>query len=510
MTPGRVPSPRRDPHSVKPGSLDKMDRTELITLTRRLLRERSRWRGAVPRRAPVDPDEVASSVSEALDVDWEKPSRMAERHLSRHTYQARQNLKAGQWEPSLATATGIVQGFADGYDPENDYEGDLAMDLHEALATVDKSLNHVRSGRLRSAAFGALLEIWWTDMGHGGIGLADDVPGILRKRASNVERARLADRVLEHLPETSAGFEREHGARLFLDLDGGRFKDPTYLEFCQTNGLHMERVARLVARRRYHDAVNIATVDVPHYRLTDAADLLVRGGHPDLAVAMVEKGLQDQESRGFHDRWKSWLLQQAQARSDLSGARKLAWEIFLQHPTLQAYLALRGAARKQGSWEADEGEVLRHLRRPDLGGVLTQVHLDEDRVKEAMQSFRSWAEGHPQDWSTQSLQREVAQAAQKDHPGDARDLYRDLAERLISLKTRGAYSQAAPLVKMAGSLGDRAGDGDGTKEILKLLYRRYPRFPALWDELKRVGLHPPLATSSLQVLDDSPVRVGLP
>ena len=477
---------RRQPR-VSPESLKQMPRAALERLARKLLQERE---GRLP-PPRIDPDKVSADVSSALDIDWESPIRGAERKVAEHARAARQDLKGGRWEAAMLRAAGVVEGFADDYDPGEDQEGELTWDLQDAVKVVDDGLKHVRSQRSRDRAIGALMQLWWADLGHGGVGLSDDVPGVLRRQATHGERARVADEVMDRLPGTSPGYEREHGARLVLDLDGGRFKDPAYLEFCQANGLHMERVARLASRRRWQEARSVAETDVPRHQLTEAADLLVKGGHRELAVQIVEKRLQDPEDRAFHDRWMQWLQGQAEARNDLPQARKLAWERLLESPSMATYEAFKRVSKRMRSWSKNEPSALHLLQRPELRPLLTEVHVEEGRVQEALRVFRGLTKDRSWDPSLHSLQEHLARAAQKDFPSEARDLYLDLAERSISFKTRGAYSSAAPLVKLACSMGDRAGKGDGTNEILRSLYRRYPGLPALWDELGRLGLKAP-------------------
>jgi hypothetical protein len=488
MTSARAATGRRDGRMKPLPRLDRMARPELVRLARQLLRERYRRTRRRAQEPPVDPDTVASEVSSALDIDWESPTRGAERQVGEHAVRARSDLRAGRWEPALRRATGIVQGYANEYDPGNDREGDLASDLHDAVEVVSDALRHVLGASPRSVAFEALLELWWADLGHGGVGLSDDVPDILRRRATPRERVRLADEIQARLTETQPGFEREHAARMIVDLDGGRFKDEEYLEFCRSNGLHLERVARLVSRQRFQEAANVAEADVPRYRLTEAAVMLVKAGQPELAVQMVQKRLQDPEDRVFHDRWKEWLQGQAEARNDLLKARSLAWERLRDGPSMATYGALKRVSRRGRTWSTDEPDVLHLLQRPDLGDLLTQVHLEEGRVGDALRAFRKWSQGRSHEGGIAGLQEQVASAAQKSFPEESRDLYLELAEAAISRKTRRDYAYAAPFVRIACVVEKRVRGTEGPKEILRSLHRRYEGFPALWDELGKVGL----------------------
>lgn len=452
------------------------------------MRGQSRESRRLAKQPQVETEDVSSDVSSALAFQGESPSQVAGRQIGVHSQRARGDIRSGRWESALRRATGVVEGFVASYDPGWDEDGSLTWDLHEALGTIEASLDHVPVGRDRKEALDALLEIWWADLGRGGVGLADDVPGILRKRATRQERVGLANQIQEDLPDAKPGFEQEYAAKLVLELDGSRFKDPTYLEFCSAHGLHMERLARLIARKRFSEAVQVASTDIPRYRLTEAADLLVKAGHRDPAVAMVESGLKDPDSRAFHGRWKEWLQQQAEERQDLPQAKRLAWERFVETPTMATYESFRRVSRQARTWGQDEGTVLSVLRRPDLGHLLTEVHLEERRVSDALPAFDRWVKGHPGGWESHELQRKLARAAEKDHPAAARDLYLELAEEFVSRKTRGWYASAVPLVKAAWTLAKRIEGESGAQRVLASFHERHAGRPALWDELRKAGV----------------------
>ena len=152
---------------------------------------------------------------------------------------------------------------------------------------------------------------------------------------------------------------------------------------------------------------------------------------------MVESGLKDLGSGAFHCKWKEWLQKRAEERQDLPEAKRLAWERFVESPTMATYESFRRVSRRARTWGQDEGTVLSLLHRPDLGQLLTEVHLKESRVSEALPTFDRWVKGHPRGWESHELRRQLARAAEKDHPEAARDLYLELAEEFVSRKTRG-------------------------------------------------------------------------
>lgn len=477
---------RESPNAIDPDSLEEMSRDELLSLARQLVLDRPTKGGASPRRSPVDPGSVASSVAAALDYEWEPPRFTMSRGVGHHTDRARSDLQEKRWEDAIRGATGIINGYAEGYDPGFDEDGMLTYDLQEAIEIVDAALKHVKTD-VRSPVFDALLGLWWADMGHGGVGLSDDVPEVLRRRASKIEKGRLAAWVEDRLPTAGDGFRREAAAHMFLELGGEALDDEAYLGFCLENGLHMERVERLLALGRSEDAAR-ATDGVPHHRLTDAAELLVKAGHSTLAVGVVRTRLADPDASRFRDRLKKWLQGQAEAEKDLPQAMQLAWERFRERPSMETYDSLRKIARRTKSWPADEQEALALLRRSELSGLLTEVHLAERRVAEALQTLKAVPKRFPSDWDHDGLKRRVAHAAQKEFPEEARDLYLELADALIARKTRACYAQAVPLVKQACALDERVHGRREKTTLLHELRRRHGGLPALWDELRKAGV----------------------
>jgi len=474
--------------AIDPDSVDDLSRDEILSLVRQLLLARSANRARSPREPSINPEAVATSVRASLDDhEWEPSDQRMSREVSVHKDRARKELKEKHWEDALLGATGVIVGFAEGYDTDSDREGDVAYELHETIEIADAALKCVRAKGVRKAAFDALMGLWWADRKLGGVGLSDDVPDVLRKRASKGEKARLAAWVKERLPEARDGYGREAAAQMYLSLAGSRLSSETYLEFCRENGLHIERVERLLRLRRAEEAAR-AACDVPHYRLTEAADLLMKAGYPALAVDAVHDRLDNPDAKGFRDRFKQWLQGHAERTGDLPEARRLAWDLFREQPTLQTYLPLRKVARLSKSWSTDEKEMLGILQRPGLGEVLTRVHLEEGRVAEALEALKAMPPSYPRDWSRDGLKRSVAQAAQTDFPGAARDLYLELANELIARKMRGFYAQAAPLVKLACALDERVLDGRGKTHILLEMRGRYGGLPALWDELQKAGV----------------------
>ncbi len=489
MTPKsqRTQKPRADakeaPGAIDPDSLENLSRDELIAVAKGLLKRR-KTRDAEP---PVDPDDVAAAVENALDYEWERPQRLISRDVYRHVEAGQRHLNEERWDDALRGAVGIIRGFAEGYDPSFDHDGEVAMDLQAGIEVAAAALKQVATKNLRNEVFDALLELWTADVGHGGIGLADEVPGILKTHASKAQKERMATRVKDMIAKTGDGWRREATAHLYLGLVGGQMDDEAYLDFCRKSGLHMERVVRFMARRQPEEAARAAS-DVAHHELTDAADLLVKAGHAQMAVELVRTRLVNPDAKNFTDRFKAWLQKRAESTNDLPQARKLAWERFRDRRTMETYSSLRKVAKSNRMWPADEKEILALLDRPEDGALLTEIHLAERRVGPALESLKTLTDRFRGGWGHDQLKHRVAKAAEKEFPEEARDLYLELADGLIGRKTRTYYAQAAPFVGRASELDRRVNPDDPRHRVIEDLSRRYGGYPALWDELRKVGL----------------------
>ena len=82
--------------------------------------------------------------------------------------------------------------------------------------------------------------------------------------------------------------------------------------------------------------------------------------------------------------------------------------------------------------------------------ALIEIALDEGNAARALELLPR-VERHA--W--RDYKQEVAEAAEKDHPQEALALYREMAERAIAERHRGAYQQAAQHLKRVKALSKR-------------------------------------------------------
>ena len=87
-----------------------------------------------------------------------------------------------------------------------------------------------------------------------------------------------------------------------------------------------------------------------------------------------------------------------------------------------------------------------------------------------------------------ALQEQVAKAASIHRPKEAIRLYLQLAERLVQLRGRENYAQAAVYLRAVREIYLRLGEPQAWQAAIANLRDQHRNLPALRDELDRAGL----------------------
>jgi tetratricopeptide (TPR) repeat protein len=145
---------------------------------------------------------------------------------------------------------------------------------------------------------------------------------------------------------------------------------------------------------------------------------------------------------------------------------------------------LREVGLKLGRWEEARADALAALERKKKIGALIEIALDEGDAARALELLPRVEQHAWRDYG-----QEVAEAAEKDHPRAALALYREMAERAIAERHRGAYRQAAQHLKRAKALSERLAARADWETYLRELHTRYAKLPALQDELRKARLY---------------------
>jgi uncharacterized Zn finger protein len=310
----------------------------------------------------------------------------------------------------------------------------------------------------------------------------------LLARVTPEERRTLAGWARQGQPkgnDWSSRYERQWATELLLRIDEDVMDDDRYLAVCREAGMMRDLVAKLLELGRRQEA--IAEVErmktEPDY--LSYCELLVGAGEAEAAERIVR-------SRPEWDRDYNalcWLIDRAKARRDAAQVLTLTERRFNLWPRLDDYREIRKLTPK-AAWPKKREKLLRTLGRRQSWGLLIDVHLDEKEIVEALRVVREHR-------GTGRMEA-VARAAEADHPSDAADLYRRLAEHEIENRSRGAYQQACKHLKKAGELMARTGAADEYRRYVAGLLEKHRLLRAFREEAEKAKLLPELPPTAVR------------
>lgn len=166
--------------------------------------------------------------------------------------------------------------------------------------------------------------------------------------------------------------------------------------------------------------------------------------------------------------------------ADAVAVRQTRLEQFEKAPSSQRYALLRKAAEATGTWNTDRPAALVTLGRRDVG-ELFDVLLGEghdDQAWDLMVANQDWDPGEDR------LER-LAKAREREHPGDALDLYVRVVHRTLVQAGRRNYQVAVRLLRRAQKVAIAADRGDDFDALVVTLREEHRRRPTLIEMLDR-------------------------
>jgi hypothetical protein len=213
-----------------------------------------------------------------------------------------------------------------------------------------------------------------------------------------------------------------------------------------------------------------------------------------VAEAMAELGLDDEtlawSTRGFdqtHGRQTDTLFDLA---CDVHTRRDQPLEVLAlrraQHerlPTATTYTAIRTAAEALNVWPLERDAARAALQRRNPPDFVTILLADGE-----LDTAWSAATNAPPDAIGRQLWLRLAQAAEPDRPADALAVYQRLIDNALQHANRGAYHDAARLLKRARTTAQTAGQADAFAHYLARLRDQHRRRPSLIEILNKADL----------------------
>jgi uncharacterized Zn finger protein len=380
----------------------------------------------------------------------------------------------------------VAEEVLENYETVDDEGGELGAVVDRCVEGLAGCLDSLTDPVERETILRSLFHIYHWDVSSGGYGIGDGIPGLVLEQATAEEKERVSGWVEEAMPAADAAGLSDWKARalggFLLDLNAGTLDDEAFLRICREARRWPDLADRLLALDRVDEAEEVARA-VGDYDLLQLAEVFIRHDRTDLAERLaLERSRVSQDSRLL-----PWLKDRAAARGDLPGVLALAEQIFWRLPALEGYRALRDAARNAGTWDQLRPQVLARLAQGSNYQLLTQIHLDEGEVDDALASLKRleavshWAAGD-------ALAIQVAKAAEAQRPHASISIYLAEAERLIAGQGRGNYQTAAGYLTRVRELYKQINDSVSWSKLMADLRERHRRLRALQDELNKAGL----------------------
>ena len=345
----------------------------------------------------------------------------------------------------------------------------------------------------------ALFDLYSWDIKMGGLGVGDEIPGILEKQATAEEKAEMAQWIRKTMAaRTRSGHcrvweIREYGG-LLLILEAANLDDEAYLRLCRESGRFEDLLERLLVLGRVEEARSLVATGPFQQKLLYAADRFLAHGQEPVILDLI-RARAAASGQGAYS-YKKWLKNYALDRQRPEEALTLAEEMFWTIPRLSAYQDMQALAEPLQRWEALREATLQQLaQKPRFQELRIKLLLAEDRIADALQALAACAlesgleMGHSLKGDEAPLRLRVAQAAEPEFPEQAVDLYLRAVEALIGQRGRKNYAEAAKYLVRVRKLYPRIGkDPELFRAQVRTLRAEHRRLRALKEELARVGL----------------------
>jgi tetratricopeptide (TPR) repeat protein len=434
-------------------------------------------------QAPVDPAAFRRQAAAAFrrgGYDWGAEASIAadlEAIVAIGDGFAAQGDYAGAATVYSAVATEIMESYEQVHD-----EGEIGNVVAACVAGLGRCLAGERAdAAAREVILRALFAIYGFDVQLGGVGLADEAPELIVHHATPEERAMVVGWVRAVLPaggDWTASFRRQAYGGLLLELEGDTLDDEAYVRICRETGRTADLVDRLLALGRLDEALEemgrAADADAPHL-----ADLVVEHGHG----VEAERLMAERAATTADPRITIWLKDRYKGRGATAAALEMAEKLFREQPSFERYAEMRELGRALGRWEAGRPRVLAFLSKREQSHLLIRIFLDEGEIDQALTALKTARLGWSHAYGGANLALEVAQAATATRPRAALELYRQEAERSISLQGRDNYRAACRLLAKVRALYDGLGEAWAWTGYINGLRETHRRLRAFQEEL---------------------------
>ncbi len=443
--------------------------------------------GGASAKVSINPDLIRRQVKNAVKHgdyghDYYGAAQTIANELEAIMQQGDGYRERGDWLNTAVIYCTVLDELRNQYNQIYDHDGDLGAVFWDRSERLGACLQATELPELRSDILRALVDIIFDDINVGGYGFGDAAYGIVLEQATAAEKLEVVSWVEAELEKSSglndfsSKWRKEAYGRFLINLQAQSLSDEEYIALCRRTGQLKELVERLLQLGRVQEAITDSQT-ASDYELLALADVFVAYEHGEVAEDIIW------ERAGISNdtRLDGWLKKRAVASGDWQKALKYAENQFWVPPTLDGYREIKTIAEKLGNWPSRQKEILNRLTQKEDYGLLTRIYLLENDVETALETLPKVRFGG-------NLAIDVAKAAEKPHPRQALNLYRQAVERLIAARGRDNYAQAAEYLKRVQTLYIQLDESENWKGYIQDIRGQKPRLPALLDELKQAGL----------------------
>lgn len=437
---------------------------------------------------PVNVAAIQRQVQRSLDrydYDWDS-GYAAVSNIDQMLEMARNYAQRQDWRNAASVYQTVARSVLENYEQIHDEEGELAEVVNQCVMGIGDCLAASTDALWREELIDALLEIFYSDIEHGGRGMGDYVPGIISTQATPEERQhviRWARKLLPaHDDSWSANWRRQVLGGLLLDLEKDQMDDETFLRTCRELRRTDELVTRLLQLGRV-DEVAAELLHAHDYDVLLIANRMVEYGYAERAEEIVRAHVPANRNTQL----TVWLKERARIRGDLNEELLLTENIFWSYSTLQGYNTIKDVAEQMGQWDAVRAKLLEQLAQQKKYALLTEIYLQEDAVDQAIQTL-AHVTMHGSGWGTDPLSIQVARAAQPRYPREAIRIYLEAVQRLINARGRDNYATAAQHLGQVRALYQRLGEAETWQTMIASIRQEQKRLRALQEELTKAGI----------------------
>lgn len=393
-------------------------------------------------------------------------------------------VKQKEYSDAFAVFHGVAKEVLDNYEMVSHEEGDIGQVVNDCVEELGKCLSKVDDINLRERILHALFEIYNFDVDFGGVGLSDEVPDIILKRASKKERYMVASWVRALIPPGKNDGEKnwkiENYGGFVLELEKDKLGDEAFLKTCRETGRLNDLIERLLSLKRVNEAID-GTRLASDYEMLELADIFVKHRFGKTARDLMEKRAEKtKDSRIFE-----WLRDYCKKNRDFSFALEFSQKLFKMHSSFSEYKKTRGIAKEAGAWNDIRPLLFDQLKNEKEHSLITEIYLDEGEIDNALQAVKNISRANF--WG-EDMREKVAHAAKKERPLESIALYIKLIEELIGLRGRENYKKACLYLGIIQDLYIDNGMQDKWKNYITHLREQNKNLRVFNEELEKQGI----------------------